>query len=109
MDRGVEFPRAGVILKMKRKTLLAISLAISIIGLIALLFLKPDISPQSLQLSGTVKHVFQKEKVAFISFVPDNMTVVSFDDSKIEPGKQILIGRLQQYKGRVEFVVDKVK
>ena len=94
---------------MKRKTLLLISLSISIIGLIALYFLKPDISPQSLQLSGNVKHVFQKENVAFISFVPDNMTVVSFEQLSIGPGKQILAGRLQQYEGRVEFVVDAVK
>lgn len=83
-----------------------LSLAISILGLVALFFLKPDISPQSLQLSGTVKHVFQKEKVAFISFVPDNLTVVSFDQVSLEPGYHILTGHLQQYKGRIEFIVD---
>jgi hypothetical protein len=58
-----------------------------------------------LQLSGIVKHVFQKENVAFISFVPDNMTVVSFDSINIEPGHHTLTGRLQQYKGRLEFIV----
>lgn len=91
---------------MKRKTLLIISLSISIIGLIALFFLKPEVSPQSLQLSGTVKYVNQKEKVAFISFVPDNMTVVSFEKVDLQPGKHVLTGRLQQYKGRVEFIVE---
>ena len=83
-----------------------ISLSLSIIGITALFFLKPDVSPQSLQLSGTVKYVNQKENVAFISFIPDNLTVVSFDKLSLEPGKHTLTGRLQQYKGRVEFVVD---
>ena len=91
---------------MKRKNLLIISLTLSIIGLIALFFLKPDVSPQSLQLSGTIKYVNQKEKVAFISFVPDNLTVVSFDQLDIEPGYYTLTGHLQQYKGKIEFVVD---
>ncbi len=91
---------------MKRKTLLTTSLIISVIGLIALFLLKPDISPQSLQLSGTVKYVNQKENVAFISFVPDNMTVVAFEQVNLKPGHHVLTGRLQQYKGRVEFIVD---
>ena len=91
---------------MKRKTLLITSLLISIVGLIALFFLRPEVSPQSLQLSGTVKYVNQKEKVAFISFMPDNLTVVSFGKVDLKPGKHVLTGRLQQYKGRIEFVVD---
>ncbi len=93
---------------MNRKTLLVISLCLSIAGIIALFFLKPDVSPQSLQLSGTVKYVNQKEKVAFISFVPDNLTVVYFGKADIESGKHLLTGRLQQYKGRVEFVVEEI-
>ena len=83
-----------------------ISLLLSVIGVIALFFLKPEVSPQSLQLTGTVKYVNQKENVTFISFVPDNLTVVSFDKVDLEPGRHTLTGRLQQYKGRVEFVVD---
>jgi len=91
---------------MKRKTLLIISLTISVLGIIALFFLKPEVSPQSLQLSGTVKYVNQKEKVAFITFIPENFTVVSFNQLDLEPGHHVLTGRLQQYKGRVEFIVD---
>jgi hypothetical protein len=91
---------------MKRKTLLMISSAVSIIGLIAVFFLKPDVSPQSLQMSGTIKYVNQKEKVAFISFLPDNLTVVSFNELNLAPGYYLLTGHLQQYKGKVEFVVD---
>jgi hypothetical protein len=91
---------------MKRKVLLIIALFLSLAGLTAIFFLKPDVSPQSLQLSGTVKYVSEKEKVTFISFVPDNMTVVSFEKLDIEPGKHTLTGRLQQYQGRVEFIVE---
>ncbi len=91
---------------MKRKNLIAISLTISLLGLIAIFFLKPDVSPQSLQLSGTIKYVNQKEKVAFISFVPDNLTVVSFNELNLAPGYYLLTGHLQQYKGKIEFIVD---
>ena len=91
---------------MKRKTLVIISLFLSVAGIIALFFLKPEVSPQSMQMKGTVKHVYQKEKVAFITFIPDNMTVVSFDKVNLKPGKHVLNGRLQQYKGKVEFIVD---
>jgi hypothetical protein len=94
---------------MNRKTLLVISLAISVSGIIALFFLKPDVSPQYLQLTGYVKHVYQKENVAFISFVPDNLTVVAFEQVSLDPGEHTLIGRLQQYEGRVEFVVEEIK
>ncbi len=91
---------------MKRKNLITISLTISLLGLIAIFFLKPDVSPQSLQLSGTIKYVNQKEKVAFISFVPDNLTVVSFNELNLAPGYYLLTGHLQQYKGKIEFIVD---
>lgn len=91
---------------MKRNALLIISSIISIIGLIALFFLKPDVSPQSLQLSGTIKHVNQKEKVALISFVPDNLMVVSFNELNLAPGYYLLTGHLQQYEGKIEFIVD---
>jgi hypothetical protein len=91
---------------MKRKTLLVLSLFLSLVGITALFLLKPEVSPQSLQLSGNVKYVSQKEKVAFISFVPDNLTVVYFGKAELQPGEHVLVGRLQQYKGRVEFVVD---
>lgn len=91
---------------MKRKTLLIISLLVSIIGIASLFFVKPEVSPQSLQLSGVVKSVSQKEKVAFIDFVPDDFLVVSFEKLDLEPGNHTLTGRLQQYDGRVEFVVE---
>lgn len=91
---------------MKRNILLTISLFLSIVGIIALFFLKPDVSPQSLQLTGVVNYYNTKEKVTFINFVPDDLMVVSFDDFNLEPGKHTLTGRLQQYEGKVEFVVD---
>jgi len=85
---------------------LLISLGLSLVGIVAIFFLKPDVSPQYLQLNGTVKYVNQKEKVAYIHFVPDDLLVVSFEQVDMEPGEHTLNGRLQHYKGRVEFVVD---
>ena len=91
---------------MHRTTLIIISLCLTIIGIIALFFLRPDISPQYLQLSGEIISINAKEKVTFITFVPDDFLVVSFEKVNLEPGKHKLTGRLQQYKGRVEFIVE---
>ena len=70
---------------MKRSTLLIISLLLSVIGIFIIYLVKPEVSPQSLELTGTVKHVYQHENVAFIAFVPDNLTVVYFGKSDLEP------------------------
>jgi hypothetical protein len=93
---------------MRRKSLLWLSLCLSILGIIALLILKPEVSPQSLQMTGLVKGVYSKNGASFISFVPGNFTVVSFEHAEIEQGEHTLKGRLQQYEGRVEFVVEDI-
>lgn len=85
--------------------LVCISIASSLIGLLFILLLRPDVSPQSLTLTGEVVAVNQYPDVSFIEFIPDNLTVVSFSNPP-EPGKQVLHGRLKQYKGKVEFIVD---
>jgi len=91
---------------MQRTTLIIVSLFLTIIGIISLFFLRPDISPQYLQLSGEITSINAKEKVTYITFIPDDFLVVSFEDVNLEPGKHKLIGRLQQYKGRIEFIVE---
>ncbi len=89
---------------MKQSILIIVSVALSFFGIFLLFFFRPDVSPQYLQLSGNVTKVVQKDKVAFISFVPDDLLVVSFGDVP-DAGSHVLTGRLQQYEGRVEFVV----
>jgi len=91
---------------MKKNSIIVLSLIISILGIIALFFLKPEVSPQYLQINGTVKNVYTKGKVTFISFIPDDFLVVSFDKVDLTVGNHTLVGRLQQYKGRVEFIVE---
>jgi len=91
---------------MKRNYLIAISFALSIAGIVGLLFVRPDVSPQYLQMSGTIKEVRETGKVTFITFVPDDFLVVSFEDHELTRGEYTLTGRLQQYEGRVEFVVE---
>lgn len=93
---------------MKRNVLLMISFIVSLVGLLFIFLLKPDVSPQLLQLSGDVKFVNVHDNVTFISFVPENLTVVSFGDFDIPVGASILNGRLALYKGRVEFIVESV-
>jgi hypothetical protein len=78
--------------------------AVFIAGVSILLFTRPQVSPSELVISGEVVSVNQKENVAFITFVPNDFLVVSFE--KVPPeGDVSLVGRLQEYKGKVEFVV----
>ena len=96
------------VLVMKRNSLLMISIALSIVGIVALFLITPDVSPRSLKVSGVVKKVSQRGSVSFIRFVPSDLEVISFDGQGIGEGKAVFAGHLQEYKGRVEFVVDQV-
>jgi hypothetical protein len=91
---------------MEKRVLVGACFALSIVGMVLLFFSKPSVSPQLIELDGTVKSVRVKGDVAFISFVPDNFEVVSFSGVNFEEGNVTLRGRLRQYKGRLEFVLD---
>lgn len=73
-------------------------------GLSILLFTRPQVSPSELVITGEVISVVQKDNVAFVTFLPKDFLVVSFEKVPSE-GNISLVGRLQEYKGRVEFVV----
>lgn len=77
----------------------------SVIGLFTLALVRPNVSPQLIEFPVEVIAVDQHASVAFISVLPKNLTVVSFDEPP-NLGRQVLRGRLKQYKGRVEFVVE---
>ena len=95
----------GINHSMRRNKLLVFSIVFALIGLVVLFFLKPDVSPQYLELSGEVSQISQDGAVSFIDFIPKDFLVVSFNEAELE-GNVTLVGRLQEYKGRVEFVVD---
>ncbi|RMD57598.1 hypothetical protein D6825_03590 [Candidatus Woesearchaeota archaeon] len=88
-----------------RKAIFIIALVASIFSLALIALVRPQISPRFLELRGVVISERQVDKVTFIEFVPDNLTVVSFN-GKIGKGRKRLYGRLKQYKGKVEFVVE---
>ena len=91
---------------MKRSRIILIAVIMAVIGMTAMVFLKPDISPSLLSITGTVKGISAHEKVTFLDLDPENFTVVYFGDDFIQTGRHTLHGRLQRYDGRVEFVVD---
>ena len=86
---------------------LVLAISISVIGILLLYLVTPDVSPQFLSIEGEIKSVREHSGVVFINFVPENFTVVSFKDLELEKGPVVLHGRLQEYKGRVEFVVER--
>ncbi|MBI4146310.1 hypothetical protein HY489_03155 [Candidatus Woesearchaeota archaeon] len=94
---------------MRRETVLWSSLAMSCVGLVLLFLTSPEVSPQQLEWQGEVLSVREHGGVSFVSFVPGNVTVVSFEELDWSEGYHVLIGRLQQYKGKVEFVVEDVR
>lgn len=93
---------------MRREILLAICICLTVAGIVILWFIKPDVSPQYLSISGKITNIDERQNVAFVTFVPDDFLVVSFDKIP-QTGKATLIGRLQNYNGKVEFVVHDVR
>ena len=92
---------------MKRTTLLAIAIGMSIIGIVIVALANPQVDPQDLAITGMVKSVHDKGKITFITFIPEDFSVVSFEP-KVSEGKHTLHGHLQEYDGKVEFVIDSV-
>jgi|GEM_PF-1724722 len=89
---------------MKDWFVYALCAIVFLIGFVILLVTHPKVSPQELVIDGEVIKVSQKGGVAFVTFVPNDFLVVSFD--KVPPKENVsLVGRLQEYDGRVEFIV----
>ncbi len=91
---------------MKNRSLFIIAGIASLVGLFVLAVIRPDVSPSVVQIEGIVERVDVRGSVSFIRFSPKNFTVVSFETDEFAEGEQVLYGRLQNYKGRVEFIVE---
>ena len=95
--------------EMKEKIVLIIALGLSLVGIVCLFFLQPGVSPAELKLTGEITKISDKGSIQFIEFAPDDLLTVSFKGLDLEKGNVTLVGRLQEYKGRVEFVVMRVE
>jgi hypothetical protein len=99
---------------MNRQSLLIIAIIFSLIGLIALFFISSWLNAHPehasfLQISGVVNSVRIKNGVTIMSIDPAELSVVAFEPLELEKGEHVTFyGRLQEYKGRVEFVVEDV-
>ena len=91
---------------MEQQTLLIIAASVTIVGMSVLFLVKPDVSPHLLAISGEVTKVSAGKSVVFITFKPADFEVVSFENLDSLEGNRTLYGRLQEYKGKVEFVVE---
>lgn len=94
---------------MKESHLLIWASVVAVFGFIVLLLAKPDVSPQHFELRGNITGVRERGTVTFVEFVPNNLEVVGFGGLVVEEGEAVLVGRLQPYRGRVEFVIDEVR
>ena len=100
---------------MEEKTLLIISLICIIVGLpllfISSKYINSQENPRILnKISGEVVKVMNKEKITIVDFKIDGtIPVVFFDKSNLVQGDSVTItGKLENYKGKIEFVGDKI-
>lgn len=100
---------------MKEKTLILIAITCIIIGLPCLYFASQFVKiddPRILSsVVGKVVGINEKEKITIINVKMDSsIPVVSFDNVKIHKGDRVKIkGSLETYKGKLEFVADKIE
>jgi hypothetical protein len=94
---------------MHQKTLLKTALIVAFSGLIILFFLTPDISPQSIVIEGEIIEIQNEEKITFITFLPYDFTVISFQPVENITGRATLIGKLASYDGKVEFITEEIR
>ena len=92
---------------MTLRGLLMLAVVLTIVGLVGIFLIRPEFSPTVLQLSGVVKGVHESGGMSFVDVVPVNFTVVAFHPLPVGLGNHTFFGRLQEYKGKVEFVVEK--
>jgi len=92
---------------MNERTLLIIAVIVIIIGLGLLFFAsKTDLKETKASVEGTVKKVVQKKELT-IAYITTDVPVVYFEEKSIKKGDHLLAqGRLQEYKGKLEFIVD---
>ena len=101
---------------MNRKGLLLLAIICAILGLgglfLASVWLEDHPEETALlTLTGEIRGVNSKGKTTFIKIIPSSeLLVVSFKQLDVQKEETVtLAGRLQEYQGRVEFVVEKVQ
>ena len=114
---------------MKEKTLLKVSLIVSLFGLFALYIISDNlgINEKSVEkitlenkdkfvnLNGIVSKVIDSEKVAILEITqPQKITVVLFKNEnktiKIREGNEVeIFGKVDEYEGKMELIADGVR
>ena len=92
---------------MEERTLLIIAVITIIIGLPLLFFAaNTELQEKKASITGKVSKVIHKEKLT-IAHITTDVPVVYFDNVNVKQGEEIIVeGKLQEYKGKIEFIVD---
>ncbi|MBD3362066.1 hypothetical protein GF358_04745 [Candidatus Woesearchaeota archaeon] len=100
---------------MEEQTLIIIAIICVIAGLpglyISSQFVRID-DPRILSsVTGKITSIDDKESIIIINVEMDNvLPVVSFENVKVKKGDRVKIsGELETYKGKLEFVADKIE
>ena len=95
------------------KQVLALAILVVLVGLPLLVlgsaFLSPD-EKTTIKISGFVEQTQNTSKVTFIDLkLSEPLTLVSFDKVNLSKNSFIVVeGHLQEYKGKLEFIIDKM-
>ncbi len=96
---------------VKEKQITIIAVAAIILGLITLYFTLPQkFEAPEVKITGEVNSIDEKEKFTIISIKTKTpINAITFQKTSLNKGDKIeLIGRLQQYRGKIEIVADKI-
>lgn len=90
-----------------------LALFVSLVGLVVLYFVLPDISESDslVHMTGKVVSVDVRDKLTMVQLVLDKpMSVLSFDAVDVNEGDAVFVsGELQEYHGRVEIVARQIR
>lgn len=109
---------------MKETALLKVSLIVSLLGILLLLFIvqKIDVSPSIISqidqntagstatITGIVSEVTTSNKTVIFNVAQlDKMMVVVFDNISLQKGDYVEVtGKIQEYNGKPELIADKI-
>lgn len=106
---------------MKEKTLLKISLVITILGIIMLFFISKTLDineniisadniDKEIKVTGLVTKVTETDKVTFLEISkPEKVTACVFDKVDIKVDDKVTVeGELEEYNGKLELIARRI-
>ena len=96
---------------MTEKQAIILAIITAIIGLLLLYYTLPEQkNEREITITGKILSTEQKEKMTILKLDPKTpLTIISFQKTNAQKNTNVKItGRLQEYKGKIEFIANKI-